>query len=102
MRNAARRGLDETDPVDAAVGERIRVLRLGRGMDQSELAASIGASTQDVQMFEAGARRVGAARLARIAKALGVGVGVFFAETATSSDLLGAERAGLGPSRSIH
>ena len=102
MRNAARRGLDETEPVDTAVGERIRVLRLDRGMDQSELAASIGASTQDIQMFEAGARRVGAARLARIAKALGVGVDAFFAEIAESSDTLHAKRAGLGPSRSIH
>jgi transcriptional regulator with XRE-family HTH domain len=99
MRNAARPGLDETEPVDTAVGERIRVLRLGRGMDQSELAASIGASTQDIQMFEAGARRVGAARLARIAKTLGVGLDAFFA---TSSDILCAERAGLGASRSIH
>ena len=102
MRNAARRGLDETEPVDAAVGERIRALRRERGLDQSELGARIGASTQDVQMFEAGAKRVGAARLARIAKALGVGVGAFFAEIATSSDIPRAERAGLGPSRSIH
>jgi transcriptional regulator with XRE-family HTH domain len=102
MRNAARRGLDETEPVDAAVGERIRVLRLDQGMDQSELAASIGASAHDVQMFEAGARRVGAARLARIAKALGVGVDAFFAETAESSDTLHAKRTGLGSSRSVH
>ena len=102
MRNAARRGLDETEPVDAAVGERIHVLRLERGLDRNELAASIGASAHDVQMFEAGARRVGAARLARIAKALGVGVGAFFQETAKSSDILCAERSGLGASRSIH
>jgi transcriptional regulator with XRE-family HTH domain len=102
MCNAERRGLDETEPVDAAVGKRIRVLRQDRGLDQSELAASIGASAHDVQMFEAGVRRVGAARLARIAKALGVGVDAFFAEIAESSDILCAERAGLGASRSVH
>ncbi len=102
MRNAARRGVNETEPVDAAVGERIRALRLGRGMDQSELAASIGASAHDVEMFEAGARRVGAARLARIAKVLGVGLDAFFAEIAESSDTLQAKQTGLGSSRSVH
>jgi transcriptional regulator with XRE-family HTH domain len=57
---------------DAVVGQNIRVHRLARRMSQSALADAIGITFQQVQKYEKGVNRVGAARLVRIARALGV------------------------------
>jgi len=57
---------------DAVVGRNIRVHRLARRMSQSALACQIGVSFQQLQKYESGANRVGAARLVRVADALGV------------------------------
>jgi transcriptional regulator with XRE-family HTH domain len=57
---------------DAVVGQNIRVQRLARRMSQSALADAIGITFQQVQKYEKGVNRVGAARLVRIARALGV------------------------------
>jgi transcriptional regulator with XRE-family HTH domain len=57
---------------DAVVGANIRVHRLARRMSQSALAGALGLSFQQLQKYESGANRVGAARLVRIAAALRV------------------------------
>jgi transcriptional regulator with XRE-family HTH domain len=67
-------------PVDALIGEQIRALRLARGLSQSELGALIGATADDMAMFESGARRVGARRIVHIARALEVDVGALFGQ----------------------
>lgn len=67
-----------TDPLDEVIGQRLRALRLERGLSQMELGAMIGASVHQVEQFETGARRIGAARLMRLAKVLDVDVSVFF------------------------
>jgi transcriptional regulator with XRE-family HTH domain len=59
---------------DAVVGTNIRVHRLARRMSQSALAGALGLSFQQLQKYESGANRVGAARLVRIAAALHVPV----------------------------
>jgi transcriptional regulator with XRE-family HTH domain len=59
---------------DAVVGANIRVHRLAQRMSQSALARELGISFQQLQKYESGTNRVGAARLARIALALGVRV----------------------------
>lgn len=59
---------------DAVVGRNIRAHRLARHMSQSALARQLGLSFQQLQKYESGANRVGAARLVRIATALGVPV----------------------------
>jgi len=64
---------------DAVVGQNIRVYRLARRMSQSALADAIGITFQQVQKYEKGVNRVGAARLVRIAKALGVPTGKLLA-----------------------
>jgi transcriptional regulator with XRE-family HTH domain len=63
------------DPIDIEVGHRIRIERTARGMSQSTLGRALGITFQQVQKYEKGANRVGAGRLTRIAKELGVPVG---------------------------
>jgi transcriptional regulator with XRE-family HTH domain len=66
------------DPVDIEVGRRIRIQRMTRGLSQTELGEKIGVTFQQVQKYEKGVNRVGAGRLTRIAKVLGVSVGTLF------------------------
>ena len=59
-------------PVDALVGQNIRILRLQRGLSQTALGEQMGVTFQQVQKYERGANRVGAGRLSQIAQALDV------------------------------
>jgi transcriptional regulator with XRE-family HTH domain len=68
------------------IGERIRALRLACGLSQSELGGSIGVTVAEVELFETGARHVGAARLIGFAKRLGVDVGMLFQDTDETRD----------------
>jgi transcriptional regulator with XRE-family HTH domain len=76
----------KSDSTDIAVGQRIRVERLGRRMSQTALAEGIGVSFQQVQKYESGSNRVGAGRLSRIAEVLDIPVRAFF-ETDASATL---------------
>jgi transcriptional regulator with XRE-family HTH domain len=76
------------DSNDKEVGRRIRTRRLICGMSQTTLAEHLGITFQQVQKYEKGTNRVGAGRLQRIAKILGVPVSSFFgidAETPQSA-----------------
>jgi transcriptional regulator with XRE-family HTH domain len=66
------------DPIDVEVGRRIRIQRTLRGISQTDLGTKIGVTFQQVQKYEKGINRVGASRLTRIAKVLGVPVSTFF------------------------
>ena len=63
------------DPIDVAVGHRIRVRRKWLGISQSTLADHLGVSFQQVQKYERGANRVSASMLVRIAQKLDTTVG---------------------------
>ena len=67
-----------TQPVDVHVGQRIRALRMQRGLSQQSLAHAAGLTFQQVQKYEKGANRVSASRLVEFAQVLGVEVGDFF------------------------
>ncbi len=67
------------DPRDAEIGQRVRALRLQRGLSQTELGNLISVTFQQVQKYEKGANRISAGRLQRIAEVLGVPVVHFFA-----------------------
>src|SRR5262249_40614064 len=69
------------DPRDAEIGQRVRALRLQRGLSQSELGNLLSVTFQQVQKYEKGANRISAGRLQRIAEVLGVPVAYFFAAT---------------------
>jgi transcriptional regulator with XRE-family HTH domain len=73
------------DPVDVEVGQRIRIQRLQSGLSQTSLAEQLGVTFQQVQKYEKGVNRVGAGRLTKIAKVLGVPVSSFFGAHDTGS-----------------
>ena len=66
------------DPIDVEVGRRIRIQRTLRGISQTDLGQKIGVTFQQVQKYEKGVNRVGASRLTRIAKVLGIPVSTLF------------------------
>lgn len=71
---------DGPDPVDIAVGKRLRALRRLRGLTQDRLARAAGVRFQQVQKYETGANRISASRLVRFANALDLPVSTFFDE----------------------
>jgi transcriptional regulator with XRE-family HTH domain len=71
-----------TGKYDLELGKRVRLRRVELGISQSDLADRLGVSFQQVQKYEKGVNRVGAARLQQIATALDVPV-TFFYESQT-------------------
>lgn len=67
------------DPVDIAIGARIRTRREALRITQAQLAAGAGVTFQQVQKYERGVNRIASARLLRIAAVL----------KTTGADLLG-------------
>jgi transcriptional regulator with XRE-family HTH domain len=63
---------------DIELGARIRLRRLEQDISQTELGDKLGVSFQQVQKYEKGVNRVGAARLQQISTALDVPVTFFF------------------------
>src|ERR1700759_2170262 len=74
------------NPVDVAVGARIRNLRLRNKLSQEEVGRRLKISFQQVQKYEKGTNRVGASRLSELAKIFGVSVDAFFSEVASGKD----------------
>ena len=66
------------DPVDVHVGGRLRDRRTLLGLSQGEIGARLGLSFQQIQKYERGTSRIGASRLYRLSKVLGVPVDFFF------------------------
>jgi transcriptional regulator with XRE-family HTH domain len=68
------------DPIDVAVGARIRAWRLHRNLSQTSLANALGLTFQQVQKYERGDNRVSASMLVRTAAALDVTVAFLVGE----------------------
>ncbi len=68
------------DPIDVAVGTRIRVQRRHLKISQEDLAGALGLTFQQVQKYERGANRVSASMLVRIAAKLQTTVGSLVGE----------------------
>lgn len=66
------------DPIDVLVGNNVRILRLEKGLSQSDLAGRLGITFQQIQKYEKGINRIGSGRLARLSQVLGVSVSRFF------------------------
>ncbi|WP_309606098.1 helix-turn-helix transcriptional regulator [Phenylobacterium sp.] len=81
----ARRPDALADPIDIAVGARIRLLRKVRGLSQQSLAESAGVTFQQIQKYERGANRVSASMLSRIADTLQAPVAEMFGEASPAS-----------------
>src|SRR3569832_372500 len=54
------------DPIDVAVGARIRIRRRWLGLSQTDLAKALGITFQQVQKYEKGANRVSASMQVKI------------------------------------
>ena len=70
--------ISEIHPVDRHIGLRVRELRKGLGMSQTQLAASIGLTFQQVQKYERGFNRISASKLVEIARSLKIPVATLF------------------------
>lgn len=62
------------------IGERVRDLRLARGMTQAELADAVGVHRVTITRFESGTHDLGVSNLRRLANVLHVEVGALFDE----------------------
>jgi len=60
------------DPIDAAMGQRLRILRKERGVTQQQLGDGIGMTFQQVQKYERGTNRIAVSTLFKIARVLQV------------------------------
>lgn len=65
---------------DLAIGQKVRALRLERGLSQAELGRMAGVSFQQLQKYEKGYNRISAGRLQRIAAALDVPITKFYSD----------------------
>jgi len=65
-------------PTDIYVGDRLRKLRILRGVSQKSLAFNLGISFQQIQKYERGSNRIGASRLLALGTALETPVSYFF------------------------
>ena len=68
----------QANPIDAQVGNRVRIRRMLIGMSQEKLGDLLGLTFQQVQKYEKGVNRIGAGRLYEIARILGVPIEFFY------------------------
>jgi len=69
---------NSNNPSNMCVGRRLRVKRTALGISPQELSKQLGIDRNDLNAYEAGARRVSANLLLRIAKLLDVRPNYFF------------------------
>ncbi|MCP1744344.1 transcriptional regulator with XRE-family HTH domain [Bradyrhizobium japonicum] len=68
------------DERDVRIGQRLRTRRMELKISQQELGQVLGVSFQQIQKYEKGVNRVGAARLVQLAEALDTNTGYFIGE----------------------
>ena len=83
----------QANPIDAQVGNRVRIRRMLIGMSQEKLGDHLGLTFQQVQKYEKGINRIGAGRLFEIARILDVPIDFFYDGVGTPSDGVGEARA---------
>ena len=74
------------DPVDIAIGARMRLRRKSLGISQGVLSERVGVSFQQIQKYERGANRVSGSMLVAIANALDTTVGWLVGEEGGLAD----------------
>ena len=80
MKRRTRGKGEGANDVDVQVGQRLRELRVLAGLSQSDLAATIGLTFQQLQKYERGANRISASKLYLLARNLNVPGAVRFAD----------------------
>ena len=74
------------DPVDIAIGARMRLRRKSLGISQGVLSERVGVSFQQIQKYKRGANRVSGSMLVAIAAALDTSVGWLVGEEGGLAD----------------
>ena len=77
-------------PVDRVVGRRVRMLRVTRGVSQSDLGRELGITFQQVQKYENGTNRISASKLYEIAGFLDVEIASLFADAGDAENVAAA------------
>jgi transcriptional regulator with XRE-family HTH domain len=70
------------NPLDVAIGARLRVRRRAAGLSQQKLAERLGVTFQQVQKYERGSNRIAGSTLIGIAEALETPASYFLGEGA--------------------
>ena len=83
----------KANPIDAQVGNRVRIRRMLIGMSQEKLGDLLGLTFQQVQKYEKGINRIGAGRLFEIARILDVPIDFFYEGVSTSAQGFAEESA---------
>jgi transcriptional regulator with XRE-family HTH domain len=65
---------------DREIGRRLKIRRLDLGISQTAVADALGLTFQQVQKYEKGTNRIGAARLQRVAEILDIPIAYFYDE----------------------
>ena len=73
-------------PIDVQVGQRLRSRRTSLKMTREAAASALQVSVQELQSFETGKCRVGAARLYEVAEVLDVPITFFFEDAVESAE----------------
>jgi transcriptional regulator with XRE-family HTH domain len=89
------------NPIDKHVGSRVRMRRLMLDMSQTDLGDALGLTFQQVQKYEKGANRIGAARLQHLSQILQVPVPFFFEGAPASISRAAVEESADAPSPSF-
>ncbi len=79
MRRIERPTTEDRAAVDAHVGQQLRRRRNYLGLSQSDIAAALSVTFQQVQKYERGTSRLSASRLLQLSQTLRVPVAYFFA-----------------------
>ncbi|MGO8713420.1 MAG: helix-turn-helix domain-containing protein [Rhizomicrobium sp.] len=81
----------QANPIDALVGNRVRLRRMLIGMSQERLGELLGLTFQQVQKYEKGVNRIGAGRLYQMAHILGVPIDYFYEGAAEQAGAVNAD-----------
>lgn len=72
--------MDQEDPLDIAIGARVRTIRESRKITQAGLGKALGVTFQQVQKYEKGVNRMSGSTLIRCAEALDTSVAALCGE----------------------
>ena len=73
----------ELHPVDVLVGRKVRSRRITLGMSEEELGSAIGVTAEQICLYEAGSKRIGARLLYEVSIALEYRPIIFFEDMQT-------------------
>src|SRR5262245_26122558 len=95
--NPGGRSSRRPNPIDAHVGNRVRLRRMILGMSQEKLGDKLGLTFQQIQKYEKGINRIGASRLFDLAQVLNVPVQFFYDDAPAAVGRMGNADGLAGP-----